>query len=312
MRTSKKSVNSNRKSKSLTRYGGVRHLEANGIRQTRSHADQFAQTPDYIYDALDDEFHFDFDPCPVKPKFDGLEVDWGKRNFVNPPYDDLASWLNKGVEEMKKNSVSVFLIPFRPNTQYFSKYVLRQACEIRFFRDKITFKGYERPCCFGVCVVIFRPKSAQVSGNFSVIDIPPSVKERSVRKLQKTVEEKFDLQFDFVKRKANANVVNMSWGNVSFISVNSHVEKTLERCEEELSKGNVVVCVIPLRAAGSSFFAEKVMLGKARGVYALSRNLVCEGYSEPNPEGSLLLLYRQGPKIRAIGPKITISSIRKP
>lgn len=35
-------------------------------------------TPKNLYDALDQEFHFDFDPCPLhgEEKFDGLQVDW--------------------------------------------------------------------------------------------------------------------------------------------------------------------------------------------------------------------------------------------
>ncbi len=43
-------------------------------------------TPKDIYDKLDQEFHFDFDPCPMFYKFDGLTCKWGKSNFINPPY----------------------------------------------------------------------------------------------------------------------------------------------------------------------------------------------------------------------------------
>jgi len=46
-------------------------------------------TPRYFYDELHREFNFDFDPCPYQnniDKFNGLEVEWGKRNFINPPY----------------------------------------------------------------------------------------------------------------------------------------------------------------------------------------------------------------------------------
>lgn len=49
------------------------------------HSDNWA-TPEAFYDALDAEFHFDFDPCPLHADFNGLATPWGKRNFINPPY----------------------------------------------------------------------------------------------------------------------------------------------------------------------------------------------------------------------------------
>ena len=35
------------------------------------------KTPTSLYKKLDDEFHFDFDPCPLHADFDGLAVEWG-------------------------------------------------------------------------------------------------------------------------------------------------------------------------------------------------------------------------------------------
>lgn len=54
------------------------------------HSDNW-ETPKELYDKLNDEFHFDFDPCPINlgeitPDKDGLKIDWGKSNFINPPY----------------------------------------------------------------------------------------------------------------------------------------------------------------------------------------------------------------------------------
>lgn len=41
-----------------------------------SNTDVWSTPPDF-YQKLDEEFHFDFDPCPLNPQFDGLEVQWG-------------------------------------------------------------------------------------------------------------------------------------------------------------------------------------------------------------------------------------------
>lgn len=47
------------------------------------HSDNWA-TPKEFYDKLDAEFHFDHDPCPINGT-DGLDGEWGRSNFVNPP-----------------------------------------------------------------------------------------------------------------------------------------------------------------------------------------------------------------------------------
>ena len=40
------------------------------------HSDNWA-TPKEFYDALNAEFGFDFDPCPLNSEFDGLQIEWG-------------------------------------------------------------------------------------------------------------------------------------------------------------------------------------------------------------------------------------------
>lgn len=55
-----------------------------------NHKDNWA-TPRDFYKKLDEEFNFDFDPCPLNdgeilPENDGLLIKWGKRNYINPPY----------------------------------------------------------------------------------------------------------------------------------------------------------------------------------------------------------------------------------
>lgn len=70
-------------------------------------------TPPDIYEALDLEFKFDFDPCPYpKPDdFDGLEIPWGQSNYVNPPFNGPTKWVRKAIEEFKKGKKVVFVFP---------------------------------------------------------------------------------------------------------------------------------------------------------------------------------------------------------
>ena len=70
-------------------------------------------TPKDVYDKLDREFHFDFDPCPY-PKpigFDGLEAEWGNSNYVNPPFKGPTKWARKAIEEHKKGKKVVMVFP---------------------------------------------------------------------------------------------------------------------------------------------------------------------------------------------------------
>ena len=59
---------------------------------------QTGRTPDDLYNILDNEFHFDFDPCPNNPNFDGLLISWKNRNFINPPFKDLKIWIKKPIK----------------------------------------------------------------------------------------------------------------------------------------------------------------------------------------------------------------------
>jgi hypothetical protein len=79
-------------------------------------------TPPEIYEPLDAEFRFDFDPCPFpKPeKFDGLTCEWGRSSYVNPPFGSIVhegkkkgptAWMRKAIEEHKKGKTVVVVYP---------------------------------------------------------------------------------------------------------------------------------------------------------------------------------------------------------
>jgi len=110
-----------------------------------NHVDDW-RTPSYIYDELNKEFNFDFDPCPLHHNLEdwnGLEVEWGSCNFVNPPYSRKLkeSFVKKAIEESKKGKICVLLLPVSTSTVLFHDYILPNKKEIRFIKKRIKFIG---------------------------------------------------------------------------------------------------------------------------------------------------------------------------
>lgn len=102
--------------------------------------DDHWQTPQWLYDQLNAEFSFDFDPCPIHADFDGLVIEWGQRNFINPPYNkmDKPRFIQKAYDEWCKGKTCVLLIPAATSTKQFHELLLPNA-EIRFLMGRVTF-----------------------------------------------------------------------------------------------------------------------------------------------------------------------------
>jgi site-specific DNA-methyltransferase (adenine-specific) len=119
------------------------------------------KTPIELYEELDKEFNFDFDPCPINPLFNGLEICWKDRNFVNPPYNEVDKWLAKNELELKRGCMSVFLIFARTDTKWFHKYIyMKKNVEIRFLKGRLKFldenNNIKYPAPAPSMIVIFR------------------------------------------------------------------------------------------------------------------------------------------------------------
>jgi len=113
------------------------------------------RTPEKIYQELNKEFSFDFDPCPPNPTFNGLEVEWKEKNFINPPYSEVAKWIKKGYEESLKGKLCVFLVASRTDTKWFHEYVLPYAKEIKFIKGRLKFSGHNNSAPFPSVIIIF-------------------------------------------------------------------------------------------------------------------------------------------------------------
>lgn len=109
------------------------------------HKDDWA-TPKELYDKLNKEFNFDFDPCPLGHdinEWDGLIIDWGKSNFINPPYSRTLkeAFIRKAYAESQKGKLCVMLLPVSTSTKIFHE-VIYHNTEIRFLKGRIKFVGY--------------------------------------------------------------------------------------------------------------------------------------------------------------------------
>ena len=142
------------------------------------------RTPESIYSNLNEEFEFDFDPCPINPKMDGLYIEWGQLNFCNPPYKEISKWIQKGYEEFLNGKTVVFLIPSRTDTRWWHDYIMN-ATEMRFIKGRIRFQGATANAPFPSCIVVFKNrfnlKVGRMNEWISVKDRLPKKSESSKR-----------------------------------------------------------------------------------------------------------------------------------
>ena len=80
--------------------------------------------------------------CHDTTKWDGLNVEWGGVNFLNPPYSRKLKekFILKAFEEYKKGKTIVMLLPVSTSTKIFHEVILPN-CEIRFLKGRVRFEG---------------------------------------------------------------------------------------------------------------------------------------------------------------------------
>lgn len=115
-------------------------------------ADHGYNTPKYIFKYLDDNFHFEIDPCGTPDNYlgtkycfteddNGLEQEWNRPTFVNPPYGygNESIWLNKCITEHDKHKQPIFiLLPSKTESSWFYKAYFESSVII-FPQGRINF-----------------------------------------------------------------------------------------------------------------------------------------------------------------------------
>jgi len=120
-----------------------------------SHKSDHWPTPNDLYHQLNDEFNFDFDPCPLCSDVDFLSLPWGYMNFVNPPYSNIISFVSKAIHEYSLGKRSVFLVPARTDTAWFHTF-LPFCSEVRFIKGRLKF-GDSKSCApFPSIIMVMR------------------------------------------------------------------------------------------------------------------------------------------------------------
>lgn len=102
---------------------------------------------------LKDLFRNWFDPCPLNPNpsFNGLNLEWDKRTYVNPPYSEPLIWVEKAIQEKKKGKLVVMLLRADTSTRYFARCI--EEGEVLYFGRRIKFNG--KTPYFASMLVIF-------------------------------------------------------------------------------------------------------------------------------------------------------------
>lgn len=116
-------------------------------------------TPKTLYNELNNEFNFTFDPCPLRGLVDGLTIDWNGNVFINPPYSNVGKFLEKGLLELEKGNAKtlVYLLASRTDTKWFHTYIYNNPrAEIRFIKGRLKFGDSKNSAPFPSMIVIFK------------------------------------------------------------------------------------------------------------------------------------------------------------
>jgi len=122
-----------------------------------SNDNQQAQTPPEVWEVLEQEFGKMYDPCPPNYSVNGLVSEWQSVNYVNPPYNECGTWMEKVVIEYQKGKKCICLIPARSHTNWFHQWVIPYVTELRFVQNGVRFVGYKRKSPFSICIAIYDP-----------------------------------------------------------------------------------------------------------------------------------------------------------
>ena len=138
-----------------------------------SHKNDVWSTPQYLFDKLDSEFHFEIDACAnsdnakcatyFSPEIDALSCSWEGTIFCNPPYSKIKQFVKHAFNQWSLGRCTVvLLLPSRTDTSWFHDYLLSNA-EIRFLRGRLKFSESKNSAPFPSMICILKKKSEDIN-----------------------------------------------------------------------------------------------------------------------------------------------------
>ena len=125
------------------------------------------ETPQWLFDILNKEFHFTLDICASEfnhkcPKYftmeqDSLKQKWKGICWMNPPYGrKIKDWMSKAYSESKNGTTIVCLVPARSDTEWWWDNCING--EIRFIKGRLKWPGSNTMAPFPSAIVILNNK----------------------------------------------------------------------------------------------------------------------------------------------------------
>ena len=122
------------------------------------------ETPQDLFNKLDEHFHFQTDVCANSANAkcshfftreqNGLSQEWGGSCWMNPPYGrEINQWMKKAVESAEKGATVVCLVPARTDTAWWHDYAMKGR--IYFIRGRLKFGGSKNSAPFPSAVIVF-------------------------------------------------------------------------------------------------------------------------------------------------------------
>lgn len=129
------------------------------------------ETPQALFDALNNEFHFTLDACAIPenakceryytPEQDGLSQPWNGVVWCNPPYGrTVGQWVQKAWLSSFYGATVVMLLFARTDTKWFHDYIYqKKRVEVRFLKGRLKFGGSKNSAPCPSMIVIFRGRN---------------------------------------------------------------------------------------------------------------------------------------------------------